>query len=212
MSEEIERPETEESSEKSASRLTPAQWAAMAEVYEIGDTSMADLAKIYGVSISAISQKFKRDGVQRGAKKGLVAAKVLERAVEKASESPSTFAAQKRLRVEETKNQSYEWSTAIAKLTMKTVIDAQKKGVAFSTIAGDMKALRFASAIIAQTRQERFAVLDIDNDIDEKDLPSIEIRNLTEDEIETLRSTDPDELLEVTGLEEDDDIVEESGS
>lgn len=198
--------------EEKSRRLTPVQWQEAATLYELGDTTMSEIADRYGVSVGAVSQMFRKMGVERGSRAHEVKAKVAEKAVEAVADAAASFAQDRKTKILETKFQSYKSLEMIHVLTHKAVVEAKASGRPLGSLVDDLKALRLASAIFAQTRAERFAVLDADNDVDEASLPEIHIRDLTEVEIATLQSGDETDFLGLPGGSVETDVVEEDGS
>jgi predicted DNA-binding protein YlxM (UPF0122 family) len=198
--------------EDKAKRLTPAQWERMRTLYELGEHSMTDLAKEFGISASAISQRFKRDKVERGSRAHELKAKVAAKAVEKAVEETATFAAQRRKRIEDTKTQAYKSLELFHQLIHREVVEAVKAGDPIASRSGNIKTLRQAILGVEASRIGRYALLDVEGDIDTAALPDIVVRDITEDEIYELQNRDEDlggELEEIP-VAEDDEVVEET--
>lgn len=191
-------------------RLTTAEWSEATTLYELGQASLSDLSRRFGISSSALSQYFKNKGITKGSKRSEIEDKVKEAITEKAITEAITFASLRKKRIEETKAQSYQSISMIAALTAKLVSDTARAGKSIATLEDDLKSLKLASSIISQTRYERYKLLDIDLEVDESTLPVLEIRNLTQKEIEKLRSSDEeDEDFAFPKIEEDDIVVEE---
>jgi hypothetical protein len=197
--------------DKKTKRLTPAQWDEARSLYELGDVTMQDLSSKFGISVSAISQKFKTDKVERGSRRKEVAEKATEKAVEKTAEEILSFGQRRKQRIEETKERIYRTSDMIHKLADREMVEANKKGEPIASRAANLKALRLAAAIIESTHKSRAAILEMETDIDELMLPEIIIRDLSDDEIARLQNKDEDEFaVEVADDIEDEVIVEES--
>ncbi|SER26257.1 hypothetical protein SAMN05216548_11417 [Faunimonas pinastri] len=198
-------PETEE---KKAKRLTPAQWAEATELWELGQITMSDLVARFGITHTAISSYFKRHKITRGSRKAEVAEAVGSRVKAEAVEAVTNFAMLKRARIEETKQQAYQATTVVHTMVMKALVEAHKGSKPLA--AAEMKHLRAASAILAQVRQERYKILEIENEIDDNSLPDLIVRDLSDEEITDLQNRDEDDFdLELPELEDlaDDDVV-----
>ncbi|CAO3459740.1 hypothetical protein [Azospirillum argentinense] len=213
MSEELE---IEEGEEKGSKRLSESEWAAASELYELGDTTLEELSAKFGVSTVALSKGLRRRGVKKGAKAGEVAKAVAAATAAAATaakvEEVLDAAAQRKRRIDETKKDHYTWSTMIGRLTMAELARAQAAKEPFSSVAANIKALRHAHATITQVREERYSILDAAGEVDEKELPELPIRELTDLEIEELRSRDPEDDLPALPLAgEEEDVVSEDG-
>jgi hypothetical protein len=198
-----EKPELEEEDED-AVRLTPAQWAEIRAKYEAGTVVMRELSEEYGVALSTLSKHFRKYGVVKGSKIGAIEEKITEKVAEKAAEVIESFASKRLTRIEETKNEHYEAAKMIARLTNKTVIDAVKKGLPIAIAYPDLKALRLAAVTLESTRNQRYQILDIENTVDEKELPRIIFDNLSDKEIEELQRAEAESFpdIEVDDIEE----------
>lgn len=196
--------------EKTEKRLTPAEWEEATTLYELGECTIVDLSNRFGISASAFSQKFRKNGVIKGSRRAEIAKKIEEKVKESAADAAGSFASARRTRIEETKTQSYQTQTMIHALTHQIMLEAKKASKPFATIVNDLKALRLASAIIATTRQERYALLNADEDLDQNELPILRFEDLTADEIEAFQNIDEDDgLLAKRQKSEEEDIIQE---
>lgn len=204
---------TEKTEEKDTRKLTEAEWVEIVELWELGEVKLEDLSERFGISAPAISKGLKKRGAVKGSKAAAKAAAVAAAVVASEIEEAVDTAAERRKRVEETKKQHYEWTTMLAKMAMATIAEAKRAGKPLSAVAGDLKALQSATNIVARARDERYTILDMHNEVDEKGLPDLVIRDLTDDEIEDLRSRDDDGLLtpEIELPTEIEDIIAEGG-
>lgn len=197
---------TEKAEGTGEKRLSPVDWAKAAELYELGEASATEIAKRYGVSVSAVSQKFKKLGVVGGSRKHEVAAEVEKTVKETAAEIAKSFATDRLKKIEDTKQQSYQSMQMIHALTHQQIVEARSRGVAFSTTLGNLKALRQAAQIIALTREERYTLLDAHSEVDENTLPVLQFEDLSEVEIQNLQNAETDFSGEIL---EDEDLMEE---
>jgi hypothetical protein len=190
-----EEPKAE--TEKEERYLTEVEWAQVVELWEMGEVTLDDLAKQFKVTPGAISKGLKKRGATKGAKAAARAAAIAAAAAAGTAAAVKTFAEERKLRIEQTKTDHYNWSTTISKLAMKELLECQKKGAAFATVDANLRALRRAMAILSEARIERYELLDAKGEVDEKELPQLLIENLTEEEIEKLRSMAEEDELEV---------------
>lgn len=194
MSEIEETPAIEVAEKEELKRLTTAQWTEICTRYELGETKAKDLSTEFGISGSALHAYFKRHGIKAGSKKHVVAAAVTS-AVTAAITGPGSFTDQRKTRIEDAKKQALEDVLLIRSWARKTVADSLKAipPKAPASIYHDLKAIRMASAIFTQNRQERYSILEIAHDIDEDELPTLEIEDLSSKEITELQSKSDDE-------------------
>ena len=205
-----------EEKEATAKRLTPAEWAEICRLWELGECNLADLSRTYGVTQQAISAYFKRHNIKKGSK-----AEEVKKAVVAATTAATTatvtkrvlsFHEQKAERTERTKNQSYQALEAIAQMQVG-ILAKIAKGDPASKYLDDVKTLRLSAQNITITMDGRYKLLEIDSTYDKEALPEIVIRDMTEDDLAKIRAQD-DELSEIIGEtekkdDEDDDLVVE---
>lgn len=186
--------ETEIDDIKTGKTLSPAEWAEIVEIVELGSfKSYEEIARKYGITAAGISKGLHKRGVTKGSRAHEVAARVRSTVLKEAEESTLSALELRRMRIEETRRQNYDWQKMISAQIMGRLVSAQKEGRPFGSEAANIKALRWASAALATARQERFAVLDAENEIDTNELPELRIRDLSEEEIAVLRTTDGDD-------------------
>lgn len=200
-----------ETEEKKPIKLTDEQWAEARTLCETGVMRGSEIARKFGVTASAVSQHFTANGVTFGSKRASLAAAVTAATAGKIAETVAPFAAKRVERIEETKSQHYQYSAWIAQETMRLIAEAKKGGHAISTVANDIKTLRFAAATLATTRLERYTVLEADKHTDVDELPSIEIIDLTDQQIKALRDAalmdDLDIAEDLPQIEDDDNEI-----
>lgn len=201
----MEAPGETEAKSPAPVRLTEAQWAEIVERAELGTSKSSELAREFGVSPQAVSNYFKKHGVVAGSRKHEIASKIgTALGVAKAAEVV-TFEHKRKQRIEETKTDHYNWMSAIQRQIMSKVANAVKAGDPIASIDADMRTLYRVLKSLEIGRRERYKLLDVEGLVDETTLPQIQIRDLTEEEIESFRSasSEDDDLLD------DDDIVVE---
>lgn len=176
-------------------RLSPAEWAEIRTLWELGTVpSITVLAEQFGVTPSAISQHFKKNDVRKGSKSHLVAKEV--------EDARKSKAAERAAQIDQVKKESIEWATFIGKATMQEVVEAKKQGQNVGDRMPNIKALRTAMATLREVRGERYHVLEIDDHVNEKELPDLTVRDLSDEEIEHMRNYDP-EALEMGDISDD---------
>lgn len=202
-------------------KLTPAQWAEAEALWESGQVTLSDLSRKFGKAEETFSRHFSAAGVQKGAKKGEHAEKVKEEVAKNIVDDAAVLAT----RIRETKEDHYKMAQAIGKLTWKEIVDAQREGRAVATSLPNLKALNQAMQVLKSVREERWAVLGLDNPDTEadNDLPDLVISELTAEQIEDMQRRQEDEAkglgmadidldLEEPAEMGDDDVVEEGGA
>lgn len=168
-------------------RLTKKQWAEIVELYETGDIQPKDIAERYGVSASAISQGLQ----ERGAIYGRIGAEQAQKAASEARDDFTTLIT----RVRETKDSHYKIAKIISGMAQETVTSAYKGETSWAEADEKVKVLLNAMKIQGQARIERFALLGLDKDnfLENDQLPELRVVEMTQDEIQAIRSSqDPD--------------------
>jgi hypothetical protein len=184
--------EAVEVDEKTGRTLTPAEWAEAVTLWELGTMKLRELAAKFRISEAGMSKGLTKRGATKGSRAKEVAATVAKTVLKAAEDEALTAAEERQRKINETKAQHYEWSKMLGQQIMARLAAAQKDGRAFETEIVNIKTLRIAVAGLGQIRQERYAILDADRQIDEDELPTLVIQDLSEAEIERLRSADED--------------------
>lgn len=181
-------------------RLSKLEWAEIRELWELDQATITELSATYGVTASLISDHFKRYRVTRGSRKGEVSAAISKKIVTAvAGEKAATFASMRSQRIEETKNQSYQLDAVIAKMMAGILTETAKAGVPLATRLDDLKSLRIAAQINAQTREGRYVVLDAAQETSSEGLPEIVFRDLSQEDIRKIQ-TQIDEDFDLSDL------------
>lgn len=191
----------QEDENKSGRRLTDAQWAEIVEAYELGTKNIVDLAKEYDVSRQNLSKRFKANGIQGGSR-----AHELKQAANEAAKSQAAravrFADRRDEFIEETRMQGYAALKQAQMLAAKLVIDAHTSRLSMASIDDDMKALRRYQALLSDNIKTRLNdILGADKNTDLEDLPSLEVLDLTPEEV-------IEHHREIGALDDDTDIDE----
>jgi hypothetical protein len=174
---------------KEIRKLTEAEWAEIVAEWELGTTTLAELEKRFGISQPALSMGLKKRGAVRGSKAETIRKRVSEALVESAVEKARSFSEAKRGRIEETKEQQYQWAVALAKATMNIVAKSARDRTPIAANLNDLKALRVATAVISTVRQERYRLLDMDEAVDDNEIPELHIKEFTPDELQKIHSS-----------------------
>jgi hypothetical protein len=229
MTEEIEdAPAPEEmptAEEAGGKRLTLEQWAEIEAHCAYNTMSNKDMVAKYGVSKNAIYKHFLKlmengKPIERGSKAHLLAAKTAAAIgvrITAAAAAPivSAFNEKRKDNIEFTKtslfNQDKSNHAQLMKL-QKAFADGTKTP---AEAYGDLKSLNLVTRIIHGMRENRWALLDIENDIDETSLPKLIFEDLSDDQIKELQSSDDggedDDFDFSDPAEDEDEVVEEGG-
>ena len=202
------------------SRLTTRQWAEAEALWARGEVTLTQLSERYGKDVSAFTKHFRKKGLEKGSKAAEVKERV-EAAIDREMVSEAEITAQ---RVRETKDEHYKMSKALSQMAFSEVLQAKKNGIQLGAIIANLKAIESAMNTVKKGREERYAVLGLDNGefIDDEQIPVLNVSDLTEEEIFQIQNGKdgiddiPDEELDLDedGLEDDaeddgDGVVEE---
>lgn len=204
--------------------VTPAKWAQIEEAWIQGKfATLSDLSEHFKVPVNSLKIRFSDRKLRRGQAIEEYHKKIEEELAKKAAEQAKVLSA----RVEETREQHYQMATGITKLTYAEILKAKQDGLPLSAIKGNLSSLESAMKILKMAREERFAVLGLnekETDDDDEGLPELVISELTPEDIETLRSRnveseeegDDEPIIDLAGELPDnladpgaDDLIEE---
>jgi hypothetical protein len=168
------------------SRLKARQWAEAVTLWELGEVTLADLSKRYGLTVSAFGQYFQKHGIVKGSKAAEHSRRVQEAVADIATADASVMAA----RIRDTKEEHYRMAVALAKLAWGEILTAKQNGAPMVSVLGNLKALDAAMGVLKKAREERYAVLGLnsDNCVDQDGLPQLVVSELTPDQVTALRS------------------------
>jgi hypothetical protein len=211
MEETMTTPEEDPTTPIAAKGLSEDQRSEICRAVGMGEMRASTAATAYGVSNQAISDLLKRRAISYGCVKREIEDKARAIAISKAAES---FAEKRMIRAEEANEFYYTRQFFMAKKMMMSINENLKAGRVSSFISADIKADRMAMIALQTSRQEVFAMLKIDEVIDENELPVITIRDLTQDEITQLAKNDEvdGDLLDLPLASALEDLVIEGDS
>lgn len=197
-------PAVAEPADEKARRLTPGEYARAKTMWQSGDYSLYEISDTVGVTVTALSRRFKRDGVSKGSD-----AKKVSAAVKKAIEK--TTAA----RADELAKTAHDIKmlalNGIQLVTKKTIFEVQaaiKANTPMGEKLNDLKALNEASKIINLNYGTGARILGLDEKLVEGDaLEELQINLMTENDVEELREQQRREEAEANGELDDDDLV-----
>lgn len=187
----------------SSKRLTPREYSRAKTMWQSGEYALSEISETVGVSATALSRRFKRDGVEKGSNARKVAAAVqksIERTTAAQAEELSNYA-------HDLKMNALKAIDLFNKKAYTDVARAIKDNVPVGERLTDLKALNEASKIIAQNYTTGANILGLDQELpDEATLPELRINIMSEDDVKELREKQRRELAEANGeyIDEDD--------
>lgn len=195
------KPKTSRASSRKGKRLNASEKAEAITLWRLGETTLDELATKFTRNRLTFIRLFNEEGVTKGEAREAHEKKVAE-AVEAAAIGDVAEVAK---RVKETKEDHYKMSQGLGKLTWQLIVECKKANKPFVSIAGELKALRYASAILKSTREEKYALLGLNEkeSDDDKDPEDLVIREISLDEIqERLRNQVGDDDFSAPDIEE----------
>lgn len=195
-----------------ARRLTDAEFAEIRELYELGTAGLTDLADKYKISRQALSKRFKDAGVVRGSRAAEVAEAAKKAAAAAAASSVTPvverFIEKRDQWVEETRVGAIHNMALVERLTKKTIkeaLDARKPLAAYDD---EFKAIeRIKKILIDASRHKLIDVLEASDLIDEDNLPTLVLEDLTDEDILNHHKSIDDNITDDMPLE---DIIGEA--
>lgn len=188
MTEEVEaKDESREGSGSAGRRLTDAEFAEAKELYELGKAGLSDLADQFGITRQALSSRFKNAGAVKGSRAhelahaaksaaasatGASAARIVERFSDKRGEW-----------IEETRINGFRQLKLARQLAQKVIQDAIAAGRSVATADDELKAVMRLNKILCDNIEHTMNLLEADKHVDEDDLPTLNIEDLTDEDI-----------------------------
>ncbi|MBA8881716.1 hypothetical protein [Phyllobacterium myrsinacearum] len=179
--------EDAEEAGKKFRKLTPAERAEIRELYELGKARMTELADKYGCSRQTLSRWFRDEKIKWGSRAEEV--KEAAKAAITASTTATVTSIAERFQdhradwIEETRVNSYKALRMAELLAKKTVQEAMKAAKPLATIDEEMKAIHRYQKVLLENADARLRILNADDVVAEDDLPSIQIDDLTAEDL-----------------------------
>jgi transposase-like protein len=174
--------------------LTTSQKAEAVALWRTGSVTLGDLSKRFGKRPETFSALFKRMGV----KKGSAAEEHTARVAAAVETKILTDVEEHARRVAQAKEDHYKMSNGLAKLVWAEIVRARQAELKIEGLKETMQTLRLAAEVISNSRKELWTVLkieDADKNKELEDLPELQVRELTDNEIGQLQKQgDVDEL------------------
>jgi transcriptional regulator with XRE-family HTH domain len=188
MSEEVEvKEEAKDAAAAGAKRMSDADFAEAKELYELGKAGLSELADQFGVSRQALSQRLKSAGAVKGSRAHEVAAAakkaVTGAAGSSAAATAERFADKRGEWIEETRITGFRQLKLARQLAQKVVQDALSAGRSIATTDDELKAVMRLNKILCDNIESTLNLLEADKHVDQNDLPSLNIEDLTNEDI-----------------------------
>lgn len=191
-------------------RLSDETWEEIRRIYEHDEASggVTELAARFSVSKQAIHQHFRKHKVVRGSKKK----KAIEEGTKK-SIGAEEWARQRAERIAQVRTAQFQSNLVLQAEVMKIVAESRAAGTPIHLRSADVKTLDKAADVLTKTRNALMEVLDAANYVDDVDLPTLLVDDLSQAQIEEARKgADEDDLgaedLEDLAGDEDEVVIE----
>ncbi|MBP2498261.1 peptidyl-tRNA hydrolase [Methylobacterium sp. PvP062] len=182
-------------------RLTPAEWAQIKDLWELGTADASEICARFKIKPDTLAKRIKRAGIRRGSRAHEVAKANTAATVKAAEKTAEELTAERKQKIEKARSEHLNWTTILAQQAMALVAKAKQEDRPFSTEDKNLKALERAMKIVVAARDERFTLLDAHDEVDDRELPQLVIRDLTDAEIKARRDAqeaDDAEILDET--------------
>jgi hypothetical protein len=167
--------------------LTPAQRAEAETLWKGGDITLEQLSVRFKKTPEYLSRYFSAKGIKKGEDAAKRQAEVREQVAKAMVQEAQVLAG----RIKDTKEEHYKLSALMAKLIQATIVKAHNDKVSIATTLNDMKALQTAAAALRTIREERYALLGLNEQKEEEEetIPDLVVREVSTDEIDGMRTT-----------------------
>jgi hypothetical protein len=171
-------------------RLASSVWAEIRALWETGDVTLAELAARFGVTTRTLQAHFLKHGTQKGSK-----AEELAAAVQAEIFTAMELDRDTRVRLgNEALATAYRNAVVLERLVMAQLERAQDSPGEAYKAATAIKTLSLAAAALERVNGIKRSALGLDTfDPTEDETPVLIIRDLTEEDIDRIRSADGDD-------------------
>lgn len=183
----VKTPSKAKAKPKRVKQLTSSEKAEAIALWRAGSVTLDDLAKKFNRDRTTFSRLFNNVGVMKGEAREEHEKKVTE-TVEAAALGEAALIAQ---RIRDTKERHYRLAELIEKLMSDLIIKAKKENRAIGTVAGDLKALQYAIQTAKAAREEKYAVLGLNEKEadDTGELPDLVLQELTAEDVKKMHQS-----------------------
>ena len=189
-------------------KLTPEQRAEAAALWRAGSVTLDDLSKKYGKRPENFSRLFRAMGIVKGS----AVAETEKRVADELAGRVATAVAKELERISVVKDQHFAMSSALAKIAFSEITRARQAGLKLDSLKDTMMTLKLAGEVIGTSRKELYALLrveDHDKEQELDELPELQVRELSNDQILQMQASQPVDELDDAGF--DDNVVIEDG-
>ena len=181
-------------------RLTPKEWAKAETMYESGEYTLDQIGEEFGVHTITVQRHMKSKGIEKGSRADEVKRRLSDKMDKEIDEDAEIL----KQRIKETKEEHYRLNKAVDGRITREIVLADQDGRQIATSINNFKALKLVAETLKITRENRYTILGLDaeNGADDE-LPTLEVREMWEEEIEAIRNQQSDQAKEM-GLDEDD--------
>lgn len=184
-------------------RLTGREYARAKTMYQSGEYSLSEISDEVGVSATALSRRFKRDGVTKGSDATRVSAAV-KRAIEQTSAAHAKELAET---AHDIKMQALKALKLFNQKAYSDVATAIRDKKDLAEQLNSLKALEVASKIISTNYGTGARILGLDKDVNpDDDLPELHIKLMTENDVAEMRERHEQEERDAEDTLDDDEI------
>ena len=168
-------------------RLGPAQWAEVEELWASGAATLAELSNRYGVSGRALQLHFAKHSIAKGATAAALTAQVRSKIQTSVLADPDDLA-QRAVAIREN---AFQGAVRIEQLLLSALDEAAADSSKLFALAATAKATALAAQTLERLHSLKRSALGIsDESTLDDDLPVLQILDLTSKEIESMRKDD----------------------
>jgi|tagenome__1003787_1003787.scaffolds.fasta_scaffold20745450_2 hypothetical protein len=165
-------------------RVDPSTWSEIEALWEAGDVTLQDLEGRFGVSRRALQAHFSKRDLTKGSK----AAQIVAAVKEKVFSDTLPDVDETTVRAKATREAAYRNAVIVEDLIMAQLSAAQKDPSQALKAASAIKALSLAAAGLERIHELKWKALGLDKESALSDeLPILIIKDLSEEEIATMR-------------------------
>ncbi|QFZ84613.1 hypothetical protein GFK26_18470 [Variovorax paradoxus] len=182
-------------------KLTPEQRAEAAALWRAGSVTLDDLSKKFGKRPENFSRMFRNMGIVKGSAVAETEKKMAEEVAARAASNVS----RELERIATMKDQHFQMSSSLAKIAFAEITRARQAGLKLESLKDTMLTLKLAGEIIGNSRKEQYALLRVeehDKDTELEDLPELQVRELSQEQILEMQSRQPIDELDDAGFDD----------
>lgn len=168
---------------KSGRRLSPREWTEAEELYRMGWTQR-QIAEKFKIRVETVS----RHMTQYGVKGGEAAEAVREELANALRKKQRNFAEQKAARQVDAKEMLFKMNNALLAKYAREFQEMATSGSSLAALQGVAKALKDSVQALKISREEIYAILEIQDDDNSDQLPDLVVSSMSDEEENALRA------------------------